>query len=148
MRTDLEVYLHTHPTDDTWILRFTHTTNPLPMNGAKGTHWGPRHRKAAQVRRDSAALARAARIPLLGRCRTQLTWWVNDNRTRDPDNLAPFEKPIYDGLVDARVVPDDKPAFMDKPRPLIRRVTEADGLITEPCFTLHITRLDDEEWDT
>ncbi|MGN6693889.1 MAG: hypothetical protein ACTHN0_06895, partial [Aquihabitans sp.] len=71
----------------------------------------------------------------------QLTWWVKDNRTRDADNLAEFEKRLFDGLVDAGVVDDDKPELMDKPRGVIRHIREADGLITEPCFTLTVTRI-------
>lgn len=147
-RTNLEVSGYAHPDELTWILHFNWRTSPLPMNGSRGTHWAPRAKMAKHVRHTAYYLAKAARIPLLGKCRVQLTWWVaTTNRTRDVDNLAAFEKPLYDGLVDARVAADDSPAFMEKPRPVIRPVSESDGIVTGPCFTLTITRTDvEDEW--
>lgn len=147
MRSELELHGTAHPDDATWILHFGYPTNPVPMNGPKGTHWATAARKAKQIRLRAAYLARSAGIPLLGRCRAQVTWWVAINRTRDTDNLARLEKPMYDGLVDACVVPDDRPAFMEKPRPVIQHLSEAGGLVTVPCFTLTVTRVDlEDEW--
>lgn len=142
MRTELEIAGHAHPDADTWILHFVWPTNPLPMNGSRG-HRLTTARKARWIRDTSGFRARAAGIPALGRIRAQLTWWVATNRTRDPDNLAQLEKPIFDGLVDAGIVTDDRPALMDKPRATIRHVDESAGLVTEPGFTLTITRLGD-----
>lgn len=145
LRSKLEVYSWVHPDETTWILRFPWTTNPLPMNGSRGKHWAPRARKVREVRDYAFYLAKLAGIPLLGKCWVQLTWWVATTRTRDVDNLAALEKPLFDGLVTAHVAPDDSPAFMDKPRGLIRPVAESEGLVTEPCFTLTITRTDLED---
>lgn len=142
MRTELEITGHTHPDADTWILHFVWPTNPLPMNGSRG-HRLATARKARWIRDTSHLGARAAGIPALGRIRAQLTWWVATSRTRDPDNLAQLEKPIFDGLVDAGIVTDDRPALMDKPRAVIRHVDDSAGLVTEPGFTLTITRLGD-----
>lgn len=140
-RTDLETGGYVRPNHDTWILRFGYPTNPLPMNGSRG-HRLATARKARKLRTESFYLARqVAHIPHLGRCAAQLTWWVATNRTRDPDNLAQLEKPLFDGLVDAGVVTDDRPELMDKPRALIRPVSTSSGLLTGPCFTLTITRL-------
>lgn len=141
MRTPLETTGHTHPTADTWILHFVWPTNPLPMNGSRG-HRLATARKARWIRTTSTYRARAAGIPPLGRIRAQLTWWVATQRTRDPDNLAQLEKPIFDGLVDAGIVTDDRPQLMDKPRATIRHITDSAGLVTEPGFTLTITQLE------
>jgi hypothetical protein len=83
-----------------------------------------------------------AKVPALGRCRAQLTWWVGLNRVRDPDNLARLEKRLFDAIVLAGVVDDDRPELMDKPRAVIRRVADAGGLVSRPGFTLTITRQD------
>lgn len=148
MRSALELYGTARPDDTSWVLHFGYPTNPVPMNGPKGTHWAVGARKAKEVRLRASYLARSARIPLLGSCRVQLTWWFKTDRVRDPDNLARLEKPMYDGLVDARVVPDDRPRFMEKPRPVIRHLREANGLVTEPCFTLAVLRTDlEDEWE-
>lgn len=145
-RTELEVAGHIRVDEDTWILRFGYATNPLPMNGSRGKSF---YRKASTARAVRARAFYAARnlakIPPLGRCRAQLTWWVPDNRTRDADNLAELEKRLFDGLVDAGVVVDDRPQLMEKPRGLIRHLNDAAGLVTEPCFTLTVTRLALEE---
>lgn len=143
--TPLEISGAAHPTPDTWILHFRYATNPLPMNGSRG-HRIKRASDGKSIRLQSKYCAKQlAGIPALGRCRAQLTWWVKDHITRDPDNLAEFEKRLFDGLVDAGVVADDKPQLMDKPRGLIRHLGDADGLVTAPCFTLTITRLPLEE---
>ena len=139
MATNLERTGTARPADGVWVLRFAYPNNPLPMNGAKGA-WRARARKTREVRELASFLARSARIPTLGHCTAQVTWWVANNRTRDVDNLAAFEKAVFDGLVDAGVVPDDSPRFMNKPRGTIRHVTDSDGLVTQPCFTVTITR--------
>lgn len=146
VRSALELYGTAHPDDTTWILYFGYPRNPLPMNGSQG-HPRANARKAKQIRLRSRYLAMSAKIPLLGRCTAQLTQWVAVNRVRDTDNLAHLEKHIYDGLVDAGVVPDDRPAFMEKPRPVIRHIRDSEGLVTIPGFTLAVTRTDlEDEW--
>ena len=142
MRTELEISGWAHLPPDTWILHFVWPKNPLPMNGSRG-HRLATARKARWVRTTSTFRARAAGIPPLGRIRAQLIWWVATNRTRDPDNLAQLEKPIFDGLVDAGIVTDDRPEFMDKPRAVIRHLDQSAGLVTEPSFTLTITHLEE-----
>lgn len=144
--TPLEVSGAIHPDPDTWVLRFAYTTNPLPMNGSRGKSFYGKAATGKAIRLQAKYSAKAlAEIPPLGRCRAQLTWWVKDARTRDADNLAEFEKRLFDGLVDAGVVADDKPALMEKPRGEIRHLRDAAGLVTAPCFTLTITRLPSEE---
>lgn len=140
-RSDLEAGGYVRLDDDTWVLRFGYPTNPLPMNGSRG-HRLATARTARMLRQQSFYTARQlAQIPPLGRCRAQLTWWVAINRTRDSDNLAQLEKPLFDGLVDAGVVTDDRPELMDKPRAIIAPVATSNGLVTAPCFTLTVTRL-------
>jgi crossover junction endodeoxyribonuclease RusA len=142
MRTDLEVSGHAHPEPDVWVLHFNWEKNPLPMNGSRGTHWAKRANLGRSIRTRAGYMARLAKVPALGRCKVELTWWVAINRTRDADNLAELEKRLFDGLVDAGVVVDDKPELMTKDRGIIRKITESAGLVTEPCFTLRIERIE------
>lgn len=140
-RTDLEVSGWSHPSTDAWVLYFPWPTNPLPMNGSRGGHRAFAS-KAAAIKNQVRYTIRTARIPPLGRCESLVTWWVPDNRVRDTDNLAQLEKRMFDALVLERVVADDKPALMSKPRGRIHHLDDANGLVTTPGFTLHVNRLD------
>jgi crossover junction endodeoxyribonuclease RusA len=139
MRTDLEVSGHAHPEPDVWVLYFNWEKNPLPMNGSRGTHWAKRANLGRSIRTRAGYMARLAKIPALGRCKVELTWWVAINRTRDADNLAELEKRLFDGLVDAGVVADDKPELMTKDRGVIRKAVADSALLhprrrIEPCL--------------
>lgn len=147
-RTELEISGSSHPTDDTWVLYFPWPTNPMPMNGSRGAHWGPHARKSRTTRTAVHYSALAAKIPALGKCEVQLIWWVATNGRRDPANLAALEKPMFDALVDAGVVPDDNPTYMTTPRAEIRHYHQGAGFVTGPGFTLHIRRITpDPEWE-
>lgn len=137
--SNLEVYRHGHPDADTWILHFPWSRNPLPMNGSHG-HWRTHHRTVTKVLNDATWLTRLARIPALGTCTAELTWWVSARRVRDVDNLADLEKRLFDALVRAGVVEDDRPELMDKKRGRIRPVADSGGLVTSSGFTLSVTR--------
>lgn len=141
MRSNLETYAVAHPDADTWIVYFPWTSNPLPMNGSHGG-WRTHSRKAKAVRQHAVQLiTQFAKIPALGRCSAQVTWWVSTNRVRDVDNLADLEKRLFDAIVIAGIVEDDRPELMDKPRAVIRHIRDSEGMLTGPGFTLTITRL-------
>jgi hypothetical protein len=133
----------------TWLLHFPYLKNPIPANGGHGGHWGQRAQWIRRIRETTAILARYAGIPELDRVSVQLTWWVKDHRTRDADNLAPLEKPMFDGLAtarrdlaSARIVPDDSPRHMEKPRAQILVIRDhPNAPVTEPGFVLTITAL-------
>ncbi|WP_221585581.1 hypothetical protein [Microbacterium sp. G2-8] len=144
--TDLEVRGHAHPDADTWILRFAWPTNPLPMNGGRGNRWQAKAAEERRVRNQVYVQAMAARIPEMDRCRALVTWWVATKHVRDPDNLGRLEKRMFDGLVRAEVVEDDRPELMVKPRGEIRHIPSTpEAPVTTPCFTLTVTRLTQED---
>lgn len=97
------------------VLPFPYEKAPLSANGRM--HHMQEARIVKKVR--AAAAEAAARLPALGKCRVTLTWFVNINRRRDVDNLYPTLKALCDGLVDAGVVADDTPEFMEKLAPVI-----------------------------
>ncbi len=75
-------------------------------------HWGERGRRTVYWRHYTCVVAREARIPALIRIGVHLEIHPPDRRRRDPSNWMPTQKACVDGLVDARVVPDDSPAYV------------------------------------
>lgn len=83
-------------------------------------HWTARSELAAVWRKAAWALARQAKIPPCVRIRVELHFWPPDRRRRDPDNLVTgVLKPVVDGLVDAKVVPDDTAEYVTRAMPII-----------------------------
>lgn len=58
-------------------------------------------------------------LPAGTRVSVGLVWVVPDKRRRDAENPVPTLKALCDGLVDAGLVPDDTPEFMEKLMPVI-----------------------------
>jgi crossover junction endodeoxyribonuclease RusA len=102
----------------TWTMPLSYTKPPLSLND-RG-HWAKtdQHRKA--LRAWSCAAARKIGVPTgMGHITTRLHYRPPDRRRRDEDNLIATAKPLWDGLVDAGIVPDDTSEFMTKLMPRI-----------------------------
>lgn len=99
------------------VLPFPYDKAPLTEN-ARWPHWAVKAKVVKRVRGEAAKAAE--RLPELGRCRVTLTWFVNTKQRRDVDNIYPTLKALCDGLVDAGVVVDDTPEYMDKLAPVIQ----------------------------
>lgn len=98
-------------------LSFTHP----PLNLNVNMHWAKRSPLVKALRHEAATRARALKIPECGHIITRLHWRPGDNRRRDEDNLVTSAKPLWDGLVDSGVVPDDTSEFMTKLMPKIHK---------------------------
>ena len=100
------------------------TAPPLSMND-RGVSAGAAFAKAKKiraVREEVAELAAATELPQnVGHVTVTLHYRPRDDRRRDTDNLTATAKPIYDGLVDYGLVPDDVPQHMAKREPVIHR---------------------------
>lgn len=92
-------------------------TAPLSLNGRQ--HHMVKHRAVAQVRRDAALLARAAKIPPLPRIALELHYCPRSRRRRDELNLVATLKPFEDGIVDAGVIPDDTREWSEPTMPVL-----------------------------
>lgn len=92
----------------TWTL--THLDRPWTINIERNWHF---HRRAAAVkewRMAFWALANEAKVPRLDRIAvTVLPLYRNHNGRPDVGAVAPAAKAAIDGLVDAKVIPDDNP---------------------------------------
>lgn len=97
----------TDPLTDHWQLDYE--TPLLSINRERTMHWAPRAAYIAQVRGDFKLLALAEKIPHLARCRIVAQPWQKRGPLADHGNHYPTIKAALDGLVDARVVPNDTP---------------------------------------
>jgi crossover junction endodeoxyribonuclease RusA len=77
----------------------------LSLNGRQ--HWAQRNRDTQAIKKAAWAKALAAKVPPLARVTITVEYQPPDRRRRDPDNLAPTGKAAIDGLVAAKVLPDD-----------------------------------------
>ena len=100
------------------------TNPPLNLNDSGATKGAKMARadKIKDVRRTAHVLAQAAELPKdVGHAAVQLHLRPARAGRRDTDNLIATAKPIYDGLVDYGLVPDDIPQHMAKLEPVIHR---------------------------
>lgn len=117
------------------IVKFPEWERP-PLTANQRLHWRKRAALTKQVR--GATLDLTHQFPAMQRIQVQLIWWVNDKRRRDVDNLVPTFKAMCDGLVDAGMVPDDTPEFMDK---LMPRIELVDRLVMKQHLELFIKEI-------
>jgi hypothetical protein len=79
-------------------------------------HWAEKRRRARELRKAAWALAYAQKIPRLERAAITVTYHPPDRRRRDNDNIpAASGKHCIDGIVDAKVLEDDSPEFVEGP---------------------------------
>lgn len=84
-------------------------------------HWARKAEKVKAWRLAASQLARAERIPHCDRIQIELHYVPATNQRRDPDNLVAALKPLADGLVDAKVVPDDTLRYVERQFPVIHQ---------------------------
>lgn len=80
---------------------------PLSLN--QRLHWSEKGRRTKTLREAVGWAAKAANIGQHQHISAQLHYSTGDSRRRDADNLTATQKPCFDGLVDAKVIPDDTP---------------------------------------
>lgn len=79
-------------------------------------HWAAVHRQTVQLRMRGAAMLRMQpHRPRLKRAHCTVHVAYPDRRRRDVHNLMGTVKPVLDGLVDARLLPDDDDAHLSGP---------------------------------
>jgi crossover junction endodeoxyribonuclease RusA len=92
-------------------------TAPMSLNDRHT--WQQKARLKKPYREAAHLLARQQKIPACQRVRVTLIYTPRDRRRRDPLNLVATLKLVEDGLVDAGVVPDDTPEYLESQMPLI-----------------------------
>lgn len=108
---------------------------PLSLND-RPRHWAQHSKRVAEVRAAAEAACREAladgRLEVLEPLAVTLVWYAPTRARRDADNPVATLKALCDGLVDAGIVPDDVPEWMDK-RPV--EIVYRKG---EPGVALHV----------
>jgi crossover junction endodeoxyribonuclease RusA len=110
---------------ESWIIQLPYATPPLTLNGRQ--HWATKARAVKEVRETVAFLARFERIPAQKRVHIALHYVPRDSRNRDSDNLVATLKPCIDGIVDAKVVPNDTPEYVTWTPPIIEPANSNDA---------------------
>lgn len=98
-----------------------------PLTANQRLHRQVEARTVKTVREAAGWLTRQARIPVCGHCTVTLEWAPKSRGRRDELNLFPTLKACGDGVVDAGVVKDDTPEWMDTPTPVILSPTGTVG---------------------
>jgi hypothetical protein len=94
-----------------WTLRWEDQV-PL-VNAERSAHWSKRAKLTASWRQAFWGLAREQRVPALESVRLTVRHEVNrKGRIPDPVACLPAYKAAVDGLVDAKVIPDDDSRYV------------------------------------
>lgn len=102
----------------TWIMPLSYDRPPLSLN--QRGHWAKTDKHREALRHEAKTRARSLGVPTgQTHITTRLHYRAPDRRRRDEDNLILTAKPLWDGLVDAGVVPDDTSEYMTKLMPKI-----------------------------
>ena len=90
---------------------------PLSLNARH--HWSVAAKQRRAIRDEVRWRVRQARIPHCAHVRFTLHFRPSVNRRRDTDSLVGTSKPALDGLVNAGVIDDDTPEYVDHVMPCL-----------------------------
>ncbi len=103
------------PVDEPHVIVLPYTKPPLTLN-QRLQHM---HKaRLTRLLRENVTIL-ASRLPKMARAEVTLHYAPADKRRRDADNLVPTSKACVDGLVRAKVLPDDSPEYLDHKMPVI-----------------------------
>lgn len=106
---------------------------PLTLN--QRLHWREKAKRTALLRSAVNLTARSMKLGQHQHVAVQLHYATGDMRRRDADNLTATQKPCFDGLVDAKIIPDDTPEHLTWWAPAIHNGPGPRRL----WITIHIT---------
>ncbi|MEH3142489.1 MAG: hypothetical protein PGN37_20420 [Mycobacterium kyogaense] len=90
-----------------------------PLTANQRMHWAEKSRVTRDVRQAVALLARSVKAPPTERLAVTLHYRQAVKRRIDAHNLYALVKPCVDGLIDAKVCPDDDTEHVSTPEPVI-----------------------------
>jgi crossover junction endodeoxyribonuclease RusA len=94
-----------------WLIKMPFLRPPLSLNDRHASYHQERNLQRSLAHDVSIVARRAIQEGRLAECpriAVELLYYPGNNGRRDADNIAATLKPVLDGLVDARVIPDDK----------------------------------------
>lgn len=129
----------TSPTSRLWRVRVPLAPSPSPwLSLNERAHWGRRKTLSQHYRKAVYAACRMHLVPQLDGAYVMALVSFGSPRRRDAHNVMPTIKACVDGLVDARVIPDDSDKYLIGPD--IRRVLSPD-----PGIVLLVASVEAEE---
>lgn len=115
---------------ETAIIDLSFTRPPLNLN--QRLHWAVKAELTRDIRQEVCIKARPLKAAFApGPITVRFHWRPKDNRRRDPSNAIATQKPAIDGLVDAGLIPDDTPEYVDE---LMPRIHKADKALGPKCW--------------
>jgi hypothetical protein len=124
----------------------------LPLSGNDRGHTRAKYADQQMVKKAAWAVARHAKVPRLRAALLELIYYPGRNAGPDADNLTPTMKYCIDGLVAAKILPDDGPEYVlgTRQKTVLRRddpydqstprmvlvITDASALAPPPHFAL------------
>jgi crossover junction endodeoxyribonuclease RusA len=100
-----------------YLLPLPYAKPPLTLN--QRLHWRHRDRITREIREHIGWTVRGQEIPAMSRAEITLHYAPDDRRRRDVDNLIPTSKAAVDAVVQAGILPDDTPEYVDHRMPVI-----------------------------
>jgi crossover junction endodeoxyribonuclease RusA len=94
-----------------YVLQLPWPKPPLSLNDRHANQFAERRAQVkahTEVVLVAAAARNAGRAKPFDRATVELIYYPGNNNRRDADNMAATLKPVLDGLVTARLLPDDK----------------------------------------
>lgn len=102
---------HRHaPEEGHWNIPLPYRRVPLLLN-ARLNHY-TKNNLVQEIKKAAWAVARSMNIPPMKAAMVGLIYYPGQNKGPDADNLAATLKPALDGIVAAKVLPEDKPAHV------------------------------------
>lgn len=124
----------TDATPRSWVVALPAGMKTLSPN--LRLHWAEQRRRAREIKKAAWAMALNQKIPRLKRARITVVYHPPDRRRRDNDNVPSLSgKHAIDGIVTAKVLEDDSPAFVEGPFYAIGEIVKGGQLV------LHITEV-------
>ena len=118
-----------------WTLELPAGLKVLSLNSR--LHWAEKGRRARELKKAAWAVAISRRVPQLDRISVIVEYQPPDKRHRDADNVGPPSgKYAIDGLVAAKVIPDD-----ESPRYVADIQYEIGPVYPHGRLVLHVTEV-------
>lgn len=96
-----------------WELNLGYTAPPLSLN--RRMHWAAERHIKDDLQSAVGWRLKAEKVPALDDAAVWLEWTPGVVRRRDTDNPEPTRKACIDAIVNAGLLPDDTPEYVQRP---------------------------------
>ena len=90
---------------------------PVALSPNARVHWSVKAKATRMMKEATYVLAKSQQLPAFTKARLHITFVIKAHRRRDADNWLAMMKGAIDGLVEAKVLPDDSAEFVSYATP-------------------------------